>query len=312
MRHIDIFLHVICLFSGVFTAFLGYLLYIKYKIKAIKNYSLFILTTTFTVLLTTLNSYFSILGGTNQNYISLIITHFIFGILISIINLTLSLFSLNIINKRISKFYKIIITIPFTLLLITIIVTIFFVFIKKNNQILPLIDLVVLIIVFNLLFSFIFYGILIFINMKFFDNLDLKNALKTLAVIFIIYIPIQFFIITINKQFNTIMLSRNIFYLIINITSIFFAVKYFFVKTPSLMDKIEITEIFVKKYSITEREKEIIELLLSGLSIKEIAGNLNRSFKTVNNHIYNIYQKTKVSSKIELLITVKENMIFSN
>ena len=75
------------------------------------------------------------------------------------------------------------------------------------------------------------------------------------------------------------------------------------------MGKIEISSNFVRIYGITEREKEVIELLLSGLSIKEISGKLDRSFKMVNNHIYNIYRKTKISSKLELLNLVKENKI---
>jgi len=75
------------------------------------------------------------------------------------------------------------------------------------------------------------------------------------------------------------------------------------------MDRVEISDHFVKKYAITNREKEIIEFLLSGLSIKEISGKLDRSFKTVNNHIYNIYKKTDVSSKLELLNLIKENSI---
>jgi PAS domain S-box-containing protein len=58
---------------------------------------------------------------------------------------------------------------------------------------------------------------------------------------------------------------------------------------------------FYEKYKISEREKEIITLLIKGLSYKEISENLYRSYKTVDNHIRNIYMKTNVNSRHELI-----------
>jgi len=40
MKHIDILIHVITLLSGIMTTLLGFLLYLKYKIKAIRYYAL--------------------------------------------------------------------------------------------------------------------------------------------------------------------------------------------------------------------------------------------------------------------------------
>ncbi|MCG8572946.1 MAG: LuxR C-terminal-related transcriptional regulator [Spirochaetes bacterium] len=136
--------------------------------------------------------------------------------------------------------------------------------------------------------------------------MDLKRALKILALLFILYIPFQVALISLTKDLLIIYLSRNLFYFCINMISIVFAAKYFFLSAPNIMDKIKVSDLFINKYTITNREKEVIELLLSGLSIKEISRKLDRSFKTINNHIHNIYQKTRVSSKIELLNLVKE------
>ena len=56
---------------------------------------------------------------------------------------------------------------------------------------------------------------------------------------------------------------------------------------------------------LTQREKEIFELLVSGLTTKEIATTLSISEKTVRNHISNVMQKLGVkgrsSAVIELL-----------
>ena len=54
-------------------------------------------------------------------------------------------------------------------------------------------------------------------------------------------------------------------------------------------------------FGLSDREKEIIELLNSGLAGKEIAYQLKIKSVTVKNHIYNIYQKTGVKGRVELL-----------
>jgi len=51
---------------------------------------------------------------------------------------------------------------------------------------------------------------------------------------------------------------------------------------------------------LTEREKEILKLLIKGNSYKEIAGMLFISIETLNSHIKNIYRKLNVHSRSEL------------
>lgn len=58
---------------------------------------------------------------------------------------------------------------------------------------------------------------------------------------------------------------------------------------------------FYEKYKISEREQEIVRFLIQGKSNKDIEDNLFISLKTVKNHIYNIYKKTSVSSRIQLV-----------
>ncbi|OHD10252.1 MAG: hypothetical protein A2086_00630 [Spirochaetes bacterium GWD1_27_9] len=309
MKHIDILIHALCLLSGIVVALLGFLLYFKYKAKILKNYSLFILSTTFTVAATTLKNYISYNTSLVENPLSQIISILIFEIFLSLINVTFSLCASEVIRKPFSIKSKILAFMPLVFILISVITQFFYSTGKDKIIISPLIVIYFMVILFLLFFSFIFYSIRIFISLKNIDNFDLKRFLKVVAFLFIIYIPIQTLIIIFNKQAIIIFLSRNIFYFVINIVSIVFAAKYFFIKTPTIMDKIEITDYFINKYSITDREKEIIELILTGLSIKEISGKLDRSFKTVNNHIYNIYRKTNISSKIELLNLIKENMV---
>lgn len=58
---------------------------------------------------------------------------------------------------------------------------------------------------------------------------------------------------------------------------------------------------FVLKGQLTEREREITELLLKGLTYKMIASELFLSENTIKTHIKNIYAKFNIKSKMELI-----------
>lgn len=55
------------------------------------------------------------------------------------------------------------------------------------------------------------------------------------------------------------------------------------------------------KELLTQREREIIELISRGKLEKEVASELYISVKTVKNHITNIYQKLQVTTRVEAL-----------
>lgn len=55
------------------------------------------------------------------------------------------------------------------------------------------------------------------------------------------------------------------------------------------------------QHGMSEREVEIVRLILAGKSNKEIEEALFISIKTVKSHVYNIYRKAKVKSRFELI-----------
>lgn len=68
--------------------------------------------------------------------------------------------------------------------------------------------------------------------------------------------------------------------------------------------KVDVKTEAVKKtdeYRLTEREKEVLELLVEGLEYKEIGMKMNVSPNTVRNHITNIYRKLHVTSKAQAI-----------
>ena len=52
---------------------------------------------------------------------------------------------------------------------------------------------------------------------------------------------------------------------------------------------------------LTERENDIVQGLVDGLSYKMIAVRLNISLDTVRQHIKNIYRKLNVNSRTEVI-----------
>ncbi|MCP4148180.1 MAG: helix-turn-helix transcriptional regulator, partial [bacterium] len=60
-----------------------------------------------------------------------------------------------------------------------------------------------------------------------------------------------------------------------------------------------------EKYEISEREREIVALILKGKTNKDIEDVLFISLKTVKNHVYNIYRKFGVKTRLELINSIQ-------
>ncbi len=60
-------------------------------------------------------------------------------------------------------------------------------------------------------------------------------------------------------------------------------------------------------YNLTEREYEVLSLLVDGLEYKEIASKVNISPNTIRNHISNIYKKLHVTSKAQAIKVYMNN-----
>ena len=66
----------------------------------------------------------------------------------------------------------------------------------------------------------------------------------------------------------------------------------------------------IKKYSLTQREKEILKLYVEGFSNLEVADKLNISIRTVETHKNNIMQKFEFKSTIEMVkFALKNNLV---
>ena len=81
----------------------------------------------------------------------------------------------------------------------------------------------------------------------------------------------------------------------------------FYGEMPLARDYKEVFNEILHQYNISEREKDIIEMIIHGKSNKEIEQELFISSHTVKNHIYNIFQKTGVKSRNQLICLILNN-----
>ena len=108
-----------------------------------------------------------------------------------------------------------------------------------------------------------------------------------------------------------------IFWLIINAVTLVFVYKKVYTEVLAKPDgetsgkrelKDRINDI-CEQYKLTPREKELMELIYSGLSNKEIAETLFLSESTVKTHIYNIFRKLEVKNRVGVICIINGDTV---
>jgi DNA-binding NarL/FixJ family response regulator len=65
-----------------------------------------------------------------------------------------------------------------------------------------------------------------------------------------------------------------------------------------------------RDYGLSEREKEVLDLMAKGLLMKQIADQLSVSYHTINNHLRNIYAKLHVNSRSSAVAKALQERLF--
>ncbi len=152
------------------------------------------------------------------------------------------------------------------------------------------------------------YSVFLYKKAASINNSGRKNSLKLFSIIFIFFSLCNIFIFINAYPLHLVpgVIIKFSFCgldLIFNICTFLWAFKYFhLLGTPTESIKIENVseEQLAAKYQISKRELEVIHLVCSGKSNKEIADLLFISVGTVKNHLYNIYAKTGVKNRTQL------------
>ena len=142
-------------------------------------------------------------------------------------------------------------------------------------------------------------------NYKGIENKDVRLVSRVIIIAGLIVIPVALLGIFFKVVRESIAVIIYLCFGIIMLVFLFIANRKHFKELKSVPDKPTIDEFF-EHYHITDREAEIILLIKQGKTAKEIASDLDISVNTVNNHIANIYSKTEVRSRIDLLNLFQE------
>jgi DNA-binding CsgD family transcriptional regulator len=129
----------------------------------------------------------------------------------------------------------------------------------------------------------------------------LKTAVKGTFLLSLIYIPCSILLNArvsppIDRIALVAILTNTIIQLIL--ASVFWG--RYFGRDPYLREQ-RLSDVFVAKFGITERERDIIECILRGLDNKGISVELSISPKTVANLLSNAFRKANVNSRIQLV-----------
>lgn len=179
----------------------------------------------------------------------------------------------------------------------------------------------------NIIFyiSILYLFVLGFLHYKNIKDDTIKFMVKILGLITIFIYPILVYqLILLNKNtldIGSIDITLVLFYIWWNLVMLGYLLWYFigiiknknmFVNKESINKDLEnnekqeninknIQSIKEESINLTKREKEILSFLLAGKTNKEVALILDISLNTVNNHVANIYDKSGVKNRVELV-----------
>jgi len=96
-----------------------------------------------------------------------------------------------------------------------------------------------------------------------------------------------------------------ILYALLSVAVIF----YFYKKDPLKLSGAQVAtedaiKVVVKKYGLTDREADVLELINMGQGNLQIAAELGISENTVKRHVNNIFKKTETQSRHEIIFKI--------
>jgi DNA-binding CsgD family transcriptional regulator len=131
-----------------------------------------------------------------------------------------------------------------------------------------------------------------------------RAVVRTILVFNMVFVPLILvnYILTsvgvIPAGIGRLPLARFVGLAALSLAGIYYAARYFFVSPERVERLLSVSN--VRRFHLSEREREVLQLLLRGHGSRPISDRLFISQKTAKNHIYRIYQKTGVRSRIEL------------
>lgn len=308
MKHIFFIIHILAFLIGFICIAFSFMIYKRNKTIVAKHYSLFLAAFTIVLSEQVITSYINV-NGIRNVYLEIIlklVSSIGCGLTIYFGPLFLHSFFSKEMDKRIKNFFWILANVPVVTILLYYTFPYRFVIIGLDNI--------------CLLISVLY---IIIKGVKYFNESEdeKKKIVKVYLILSVIALPFVFLDIFIERipfigaYFPLGIMALPIYYSVWNV----FSLKFGFNKFGSLLysdekfqpvlntnpENEDELDIFCEKFGVTAREKEVVNMLIKGYSYNKISEELVISLPTTKSHVYNIYKKVGVKSKIELLNLIK-------
>lgn len=136
-------------------------------------------------------------------------------------------------------------------------------------------------------------------------DLQLRMAVKLFFILSLLVLPMALVKYFRNLPYLPWHLENSIALVGITIGSIWFASRFF--NRPTFLVHGGISDYFRNRFKPTDREEEILLLAVKGFSNSAIGDKLCISVRTVESHLYNIFQKTGVKNRVQLINLLATN-----
>jgi DNA-binding CsgD family transcriptional regulator len=140
------------------------------------------------------------------------------------------------------------------------------------------------------------------------ENRDKTRIIQSFAVLYlsrwILVLIFIFFVFAFEIPDSLRLLTTAFSYFLFNLVPLIWIRYYFLEYANCILKNVEeraVLATIFKKHNITQREQDIVKLLLEGKSNREIADSLFIAIPTVKNHIRSLYQKLRVKTRYELI-----------
>ena len=136
------------------------------------------------------------------------------------------------------------------------------------------------------------------------EQAEVRRALRGFVVLSAVFFPLFVLdvLFTFAQPVGVVLalddLSVPLYFIVLSVGAIRFARRY--LNRPALIEDEELTSHGREIFSLTAREAEVVEYIMEGFTVPDAAKALRISAKTVENHLYHVYQKTGVSNRIQL------------
>ncbi len=307
MKHIFFIIHILAFLIGFLSIALSLLLYKRKAAFAAKYYSLFMLSLTMVLFEQTAATYLNVNNAGNDYTAAILKILACIGCALTIYYTPVFIHEFLSYRPEAKRRYAL------GLLACIPLISTFFYFIFNKYYLISIGSLA-------LLLSVLYTLILVYCRLKDLDagKKRIVKAFTLLSVIFLPYLSLDIVIERIpgiGPAFPYGILSLPLFYAIWNLISIYFGYREFArildsgteAQSDGDLTGEESIDAFCRRFSVTSREKEVIRLLVKGYSYNKISEELTISLSTTKSHIYNIYQKSGVGNKIELLYLIKSS-----